>query len=174
MNRQLWLGINILGGPIVREIDGLAMSSRNAYLDGRERELSLCLSQALCFAKQRYQASVGAKEQLSPEGLRREIEAQIPTELEEVEVDYVEVVDPTTLLPATNLDSETRVILAVKIGKTRLIDNANLSFGHTKRRQLLETVVYTQADDVRASLVFPIADNGPAIPWGTSRGGLLY
>ena len=61
MNRQLWLGINILGGPIVREIDGLAMSSRNAYLDGRERELSLCLSQALCFAKQRYQASAGEK-----------------------------------------------------------------------------------------------------------------
>ena len=59
-------GINILGGPIVREIDGLAMSSRNAYLDGRERELSLCLSQALYFAKQRYQASVRGKEQLSP------------------------------------------------------------------------------------------------------------
>ena len=105
MNRQLWLGINILGGPIVREIDGLAMSS--VHLDGRERELSLCLSQALCFAKQRYQAS-GAKEQLAPEALRREIEAQIPTELEEVEVDYVEVVDPTTLLPATKLDSETK------------------------------------------------------------------
>ena len=131
MNRQLWLGINILGGPIVREIDGLAMSSRNAYLDGRERELSLCLSQALYFAKQRYQASVRGKEQLAPEALREEIEAQIPTELGKVEVDYVEVVDPTTLLPATNLDSETRVILAVKIGKTRLIDNANLSLSDT-------------------------------------------
>ena len=131
MNRQLWLGINIIGGPIVREIDGLAMSSRNAYLDGRERELSLCLSQALYFAKQRYQASVRGKEQLAPEALREEIEAQIPTQLGKVEVDYVEVVDPTTLLPATKLDSETRVILAVKIGKTRLIDNANLSLSDT-------------------------------------------
>ena len=130
MNRQLWLGINILGGPIVRETDGLAMSSRNAYLDGRERELSLCLSQALYFAKQRYQASAG-EGQLSPEALRKEIEAQIPTKLGGVEVDYVEVVDPTTLLPATKLDSETRVILAVKIGKTRLIDNANLSLSDT-------------------------------------------
>ena len=43
----------------------------------------------------------------------------------------LEVVDPTTLLPATKLDSETRVILAVKIGKTRLIDNANLSLSDT-------------------------------------------
>ena len=130
MNRQLWLGINILGGPIVRETDGLAMSSRNAYLTRRDRDLSLCLSQALYFAKQRYQASAG-EGQLSPEALRKEIEAQIPTKLGEVEVDYVEVVDPTTLLPATKLDSETRVILAVKIGKTRLIDNANLSLSDT-------------------------------------------
>ena len=77
MNRQLWLGINILGGPIVREIDGLAMSSRNAYLDARERKLSLCLSKALSFAKQRYQTSM-KEEPLAPEALRKEIEARIP------------------------------------------------------------------------------------------------
>ena len=117
-------------------------------------------------------SSIGGRRATLPRRTRREIEAQIPTELED-QVDYVEVVDPTTLLPATKLDSETRVILAVKIGKTRL-STTRTSFGHTKRRLSLETVVYTQADDVRAPLVFPITDNGAAIPWGTSRGGLLY
>lgn len=130
MNRQLWLGITVLGGPIMRDPDGLAMSSRNAYLDNRERELSLCLSQALRFAKHRYQTSKKAGV-LTAEALRREIETQIPNELPEVEIDYVEVVDPTTLSPATELEEATRVILAVKIGKTRLIDNADLSLSDT-------------------------------------------
>ena len=129
MNRQLWLGIDVLGGPIIRETDGLAMSSRNAYLNKRERELSICLSKALRFAKRRYQTS--DLSHLTPEILRKEIEAQIPQELTEIEIDYVEVVNPITLAPATQLQDSTRVILAVRVGKTRLIDNASLALSDT-------------------------------------------
>ena len=126
MNRQLWLGINIIGGAIIREDDGLAMSSRNAYLSKEERMLATCLSQALLAAKRAFRQATG-DEPLTTHSLIEILSDTIPTENSCIEIDYIEVVDPITLAPASTLSEKTRVILAVKVGRTRLIDNADLS-----------------------------------------------
>jgi len=126
MNRQFFLGINIHGGPIVREPTGLAMSSRNAYLSTRERELALCLSRALREAQQLFEESRKRKEHLSVERLRTHVLSGLPLSEVGVALDYLDIVDPTTLDPAETLNADTRVILALHVGKTRLIDNAAL------------------------------------------------
>lgn len=116
MNRDLWLGVEIIGAPIVRESDGLAMSSRNVYLNGDERERALALSRALGAIRD------AAAHEKSVEALL----ARGRSLLEHVELDYLEIVDAATLEPLVRLDRPARALVAAKVGKTRLIDNLAL------------------------------------------------
>ncbi len=119
--RDLHLTAKIILVPTVRESDGLALSSRNAYLSPEERKAAPVLYCALRRAQERI-AQGGA----TSDSLRRELEAMIADE-PLATLDYVAVVSPDTLEPVTTLDGVTLVALAVRIGKTRLIDNMLLA-----------------------------------------------
>lgn len=126
MTEELGFGIEIVGHPIVRDADGLALSSRNAYLSDVERQQALVLSRALRDAE----ASIAAGER-SAEALRQRMRSTIES-ASLAQVDYAEVVDADTLEPAGVLSSQGTssgrylAALAVFIGETRLIDNATL------------------------------------------------
>jgi pantoate--beta-alanine ligase len=116
MVRDLAFGVEIVGMPIVREPDGLALSSRNAYLSAEERERALALSRALFEARDA--ASGGARAAASlATAARARLEAV------GARVDYVEVVEPLTLAPVTVAAPGSVMLLAAFVGKTRLIDN---------------------------------------------------
>lgn len=113
---DLDLGVEVRVGGTVREEDGLALSSRNAYLSRSERRAAVCLSAALRLAAQAYQAG-----ERSPERLRAIMLQRLAAE-PLAHVDYAEVVDPATFRSPGSL-----AVIAVRIGKTRLIDNHDLS-----------------------------------------------
>ena len=117
MAADLNMAVDIVGMPIVREPDGLAMSSRNAYLSRPERESALCLSRALDEARRLYRD--GERNVGLLRGRVGEIIAAHPSVL----IDYVEFRDGETLDEVTQADERTLLALAVKIGNTRLIDN---------------------------------------------------
>jgi pantoate--beta-alanine ligase len=117
---DLNIPVEIIGMPIVREADGLAMSSRNAYLSPTERESALCLSSALMAARALYQS--GEKD---PFILRERVMAVIGAEPAAV-IEYAELRDGDTLEEIIKADCRTLLALAVRIGKTRLIDNCIL------------------------------------------------
>jgi pantoate--beta-alanine ligase len=119
MERDLAFGIEIAGMPIVREPDGLALSSRNAYLSPAERARALSLSAAL--AEAREAAALGLRDAAELRGLAR---ARI--EAAPARVDYVEVVHPETLAPVTRAEPGSVMLMAAFVGATRLIDNARL------------------------------------------------
>jgi pantoate--beta-alanine ligase len=102
--------------PIVREADGLAMSSRNKYLSTDERRRALCLYQALTQCRSQVEAGQTETAALIPT-MRQIIEQQ------DGEIDYIEIVDPGTLEQVERIQSQALILLAVYIGKTRLIDN---------------------------------------------------
>lgn len=118
MVKDLDFNIQIIGGEIIREEDGLAMSSRNAYLTPEQRTSAACLSKAISLLKQ----SV-AKGIRSVPDLVREMEAFILS-FEHTRIDYIELCNPRTLEPVETVQAETLVALAVEVGKSRLIDNA--------------------------------------------------
>ena len=120
MVRDLNVPVNVIGLPIVREADGLAMSSRNAYLSDRERQAALVLSQALRRVAEALHSGVTDARQLR--GLAEAlINAQPLASLE-----YVSVADGETLDELEAAGTGALVSLAVRIGKTRLIDNVSL------------------------------------------------
>lgn len=117
MAADLNLGIEIVACPLVRETDGLAMSSRNAYLSRDEREAALVLSRSLAEAEK----LIGAGERDAGRligAIRKMIETARLARL-----DYVEITDMTELRPLSKLEGEVLVALAVYVGTTRLIDN---------------------------------------------------
>jgi pantoate--beta-alanine ligase len=116
--RDLDLPVEICVGPTVREADGLALSSRNAYLSPDERRAAVCLSSALRLAARAY-----ARGERRPERLQRVLLDRLESEPLAI-VDYAELVDPATFKGPGSLAA-----LAVRIGKTRLIDNHDLSQG---------------------------------------------
>lgn len=119
--RDLSMDVEIVGHPIVREADGLAMSSRNAYLSPEERRAALCLSRSLCKAERllrRGEASAQALIQL----VRTELETE-PL----VQAEYVKLCDAQTLEDVAKVQSPAVLALAVRIGKARLIDNRVLA-----------------------------------------------
>jgi len=120
MVRDLDFPVKILSGPTVREPDGLAMSSRNAYLSCEERQQALCLRKALDCAETLY-----AEGEREPETVRKAM-LEVINEASLARVDYVEIVDDETMKPAETLRRPTLVALAVFLGKTRLIDNTVL------------------------------------------------
>ena len=119
MARDLDLDVEVVGMPIVREPDGLARSSRNAYLSPDERLRALALSRALTAA----QARVGAGER---DVARLTAEARAALESAGARVDYVEIVQPETLQPVARAERGSRMLVAAYLGATRLIDNVAL------------------------------------------------
>ena len=116
MVKDLNFDIEIVGCPIVREEDGLAKSSRNTYLNDKERQAALCLSRAVKTGKEVIYTGADAKEVLNP--MKAIIEAE-PL----ARIDYVMMVDALTMQPIEKADRDVLVAMAVYIGKTRLIDN---------------------------------------------------
>lgn len=121
MTADLNLPVDIVGMPIIREPDGLAMSSRNVYLSPEERAQALCLSQALARARQLVAGGVSAVETVLEE-LRVLIEAQ-PA----VRIDYLRICHRATLVDQEFIDRDSILLLAVFVGRTRLIDNGLLT-----------------------------------------------
>ena len=116
MVKDLNFDIEIVGCPIVREEDGLAKSSRNTYLNDKERQAALCLSRAVKTGKEVIYTGADAKEVLN--SMKAIIEAE-PL----ARIDYVMMVDALTMQPIEKADRDVLVAMAVYIGKTRLIDN---------------------------------------------------
>src|SRR5215472_11721590 len=117
MARDLNLDTEIVVCPIVREVDGLAMSSRNAYLSGEQRKQALVLSRSL----QRVKAAVEAGETVAAKLFeigRKEIASELGAKL-----DYFAMVDPNTLEPVEKVVPGTLVAVAAWVGANRLIDN---------------------------------------------------
>jgi pantoate--beta-alanine ligase len=120
MVADLDFDVEVVGAPIVREADGLAMSSRNAYLSAPERTAARCLSRALAAARTAAAAGERAAATLCARA-RDVIEAE-PL----ARIDYVELVDPETLEPVGTIAPRALLALAVFVGATRLIDNTVL------------------------------------------------
>ncbi len=106
--------------PTVREADGLAMSSRNAYLRGDERTRALCLSRALGRGMDLVETGErdAARVRAGMESVIRETPGAA--------LEYVELVDPDSLRPVSRIEAPTLAAIAARVGKTRLIDNATL------------------------------------------------
>ena len=124
---DLNLPVEIEVGPIVREPDGLAMSSRNRRLTSQERRRATALSRSLSVA----QALVAAGETSVPT-----IVATASAELDRAEIatEYLQIVDPETLVPLSAIDAPALALVAGRVGSTRLIDNQLLSPNPTSSR----------------------------------------
>jgi pantoate--beta-alanine ligase len=122
MARDLNLPVKIIVAPIVREPDGLALSSRNKYLEGELRRQAVALSQAIEKAKTTIRGSSRPLKAVSLKNQLRELIERQPA----ARVDYIEFFEPTTLQPLANVQRGSHLALAVFIGKTRLIDNAGM------------------------------------------------
>jgi pantoate--beta-alanine ligase len=121
MVRDLRMQVEVVGCPTIRELDGLAMSSRNVYLQPPQRRAAVTISQAL-FQAQRM-AAEGMREVCQLEAAVQHLLDQEPL----IRIDYVAVVHHETLRPITHLEMDGAVLcVAVWIGKTRLIDNIRL------------------------------------------------
>jgi pantoate--beta-alanine ligase len=122
MVRDLNFPVEIVACPIVRESDGLAMSSRNAYLNREERGRALVLQRSLQQVQREFQAGERIAAKLV--AAAKEVLAHEP----QVALDYFEIVDPYTLDPVERISQETLVAVAAYVGSTRLIDNLVLNF----------------------------------------------
>jgi pantoate--beta-alanine ligase len=121
MVRDLNFPVEVVVGPIVREPDGLAMSSRNAYLNPQDRKAALVLFRALSEVKNRFGQDERNAGRLVEAG--KYVLAQEPA----ARLDYLEIVDPGTLEVVAEIRSETLVAVAACVGGTRLLDNILLS-----------------------------------------------
>ena len=120
MATDLCMPLEVITCPTVREPDGLAMSSRNAYLNPAERQAALVLSRALRLAEERL--AQGERQGARLTATLRDCIVKEPL----ARIDYVAVCDPDTLREVAQISDPVLVALAVYIGKTRLIDNALL------------------------------------------------
>ncbi|MEW6684636.1 MAG: pantoate--beta-alanine ligase [Candidatus Edwardsbacteria bacterium] len=117
MVKDLNLPVKIIVAPIVREKDGLAMSSRNTYLSTEERKDATVLYQSLQLAKRMILEGERKSEKIR-EGMRKFI-----SEKKSAAIDYIAIVNPENLQKIAIIEGKVLITLAVKIGKTRLIDN---------------------------------------------------
>ena len=117
MVRDLNFDVELVGCAIVRDPDGLALSSRNKYLSGVEREQALVLHRALLQIERRIAEGERRSDVLVRDGMKTLQFAQ------GVRVDYLAIVDANTLLPVTSAERGTLVAVAAYVGSTRLIDN---------------------------------------------------
>ncbi len=119
--RDLDLPVEVVGCPIVREADGLALSSRNSYLGPEERRAAPVLFRALAAAREAH-----ARGERGAEALRRRMLAVLEAE-PLARVDYVSVADPGTFAELVRVTDGALLSMAVRIGRARLIDNLVLS-----------------------------------------------
>ena len=117
MTKDLNFEVDILTGPIVRENDGLALSSRNKYLSKQERLNATILFKSLQGARDLFKKGVKDSEEII-EKVRQSIQT-----VSGAKIDYISLVNPKTLQPVQQVHENDRLALAVYIGKTRLIDN---------------------------------------------------
>jgi pantoate--beta-alanine ligase len=117
MVQDLNMEVKIISLPTVRELDGLAMSSRNKYLNTMDRNKAAIINRSLDFAKKLI--SSGIKD---PSKIRSAIVSMIRTK-PGIKVEYIAVVDPETLEEVKTIKGRILIAIAVFIGKTRLIDN---------------------------------------------------
>ncbi len=117
MVADLNMHLEIVAVPTVREPDGLAMSSRNIYLNPEERQAALVLHNSLCLAQRFY-----SQGETDAQAIRQQMTALIQKE-PLAAIDYVSIADPETLEELDKVNAQALVSLAIKIGKTRLIDN---------------------------------------------------
>ena len=119
--RDLNLGLEIVVAPTVREPDGLALSSRNAYLTPEQRRAAPVIYQSLCRARELWQGGV-----VDAGVLREEVLAMLEREPLLDSVDYVSVADAATLEELGTVDRPALALVAARLGETRLIDNVGL------------------------------------------------
>jgi len=115
--RDLSMDVEIVGHPIVREPDGLAMSSRNAYLTAEERQAAVCLSRVLCKAEKRVRRG-----ETSAAALLHGVLAELSRE-PLAQVEYAKVCDSESLHELDRIQGTAVLALAVRFGRARLIDN---------------------------------------------------
>lgn len=120
MVRDMHMDIELIVCPIVREEDGLAMSSRNTYLSGEQREQAVVLNQALKLGKVAFENGESSVDKLI------EVITNKINEMPLADIDYVSVYDFPTLEVINNVDKMALAAVAVRFGKTRLIDNVIL------------------------------------------------
>ena len=119
--QDLSMDVEIIGHSIVREPDGLAMSSRNAYLNPSERAAAVCLSRALCRAERLFERG-----ETSARALVRRVLGELEKE-PLARIEYVRLCDAETLDEIDQIDDRAVLALAVRIGRARLIDNRVLA-----------------------------------------------
>lgn len=112
--RDLAMPIEIIGAPLIRDEDGVALSSRNQYLNPEQRVQARTISQALFSVREELQ-----KTSLDVHSIRQLVRQTLDVD----ELDYLECIDPVLLHPVTNIDKPTRLLIAAWVGQTRLIDN---------------------------------------------------
>lgn len=117
---DLNLGVEIIGAPTARDADGLALSSRNAYLSAEERIAAQFLAASLKSAGLAIEAGASVKGALETVAKALKAAGFGP-------IDYVALVDPVTLTPLDSLKTEARILAAARLGTTRLIDNFPVS-----------------------------------------------
>ncbi|HEX8916073.1 MAG TPA: pantoate--beta-alanine ligase [Humisphaera sp.] len=116
MTEALDLNVEIIPGPTVRDLDGLAMSSRNVYLKPDEREKALAINRALAAAQAEFAAGVRQANRLLTTVQKTILEKHLM-------IDYVAAVDAKTLKHTDTVTQPTVIAVAIRVGKTRLIDN---------------------------------------------------
>jgi pantoate--beta-alanine ligase len=109
--------IEIIGAETIREHDGLAMSSRNVYLSPEQRNSALCLFKSLQKAQDLLSSGINDSEKIIDSA------SKIIKSGTNTEIDYIAICDPKTLIDMKKIDRQALMALAVKVGKTRLIDN---------------------------------------------------
>ncbi len=121
--RDLDFDVEIVAAPIVREADGLAMSSRNKYLQGEDRKAARCLSRGLFMARNFFLEGERDPKKIAA-AARTAVEAETRASLE-----YAEARDPETLAPLVAPSDVMTILLAARVGPARLIDNITLEGG---------------------------------------------
>ena len=124
MARDLDLGVDVVGMPIVREPDGLAMSSRNVYLSSEERARSLAVSRALRAVERAFEAGERDGVALLSHARAELFEGIASADLT---LEYLDLRDTTSLVELQRVEQSAVVAIAVRVGKTRLIDNTILT-----------------------------------------------
>ena len=117
MVKDLNIDMEIIVGPIIREQDGLALSSRNSYLSAEERKDALSLNSALQTA-----AKLIWDGELDAQKLKAEMRGIIEPK-NSIRIDYISIIHPDTLEDLTVIEDRALIALAVFVGKTKLIDN---------------------------------------------------
>ncbi|HUY55883.1 MAG TPA: pantoate--beta-alanine ligase [Candidatus Nanopelagicaceae bacterium] len=119
--RDIDLGVQVVVCPVVRDPDGLALSSRNAYLDGSQRGAALCLNRALRAAALAFREGSRSGRHLSC------LASQVIESEPAAKLDYAAVVDPISFVPQVEADGSSRLILAARVGGVRLLDTGVLA-----------------------------------------------